>query len=203
MKRITWWAALATLATFVTAGQVEAQTRVAVVNIGTVFSKYKKAENFKAEMEATLKPYKDQAEQIKKSILEHQEGLKKLNPTDTKLREQYENNLRILRRQLEDIDLEARKKIGKRQEEHLVQLYKEVNDHIKAVAQTNGIHIVLGFGEPPGDLLNIKNIERKLTAMDMGGVVPLFFHESLDISETVVLSLNRSYGAVTPTSLQK
>lgn len=210
MKRMTWMvAALATSLTLSLTGQVRAQTtgtRVAVVNIGVVFTKYEKAKNFKKEMEDALKPFKDRAEKIKKDILAYQGGIS--NPaTDIKLKEQYQKAIVDLKRALEDLDLDARKSIGKRQEEHLVQLYKEVSEHIKGVANTNGFHLVLGFGEPPDlDLFSLQNIDRKLTAMNMGGTVPLYFHSALDISDTVVLSLNRSYGGGTvgtPTSNQK
>ena len=210
MKRMTWMvAALATALTFSVTSQAQAQTtgnRVGVVNVGVVFTKYQKAVQFKAEMEAVLKPYKDQAEAIKKNVLAHQEALAKPG-LDEKTKDQYQQNLRVLKRQLEDLDLEARKKIGKRQEEHIVQLYKEVNQHVSAVASANGIHLVLGYGEPPDltELFGLQNVDRKLTMMNMGGVVPLYFHSSLDISEVVVQSLNRSFGGTTatPTGNQK
>src|SRR5438105_10820583 len=147
---MTWMvAALATVATLCLAGQARAQgtgTRVAVVNIGVVFTKYEKAKNFKIEREATLKSFKDEAEKIKKSMLDYQNAIN--NPkVPEKDKEQYAAYLRTLKRQLEDLDMEARKKIGKRQEDHLVQLYTEVSKQIEAIAASNGIHLVLGFGE--------------------------------------------------------
>jgi Skp family chaperone for outer membrane proteins len=201
VKRMTWIVAL--LATFALAGSARAQgTRVALVNIGTVFTKYDKANAFKTEMEKELKPFKDEAEKIKKNMLAWQDAGK--NAKDAKERDTAEQNIRVLKRQLEDLDIEARKKIGKRQEDHLIQLYKEVTHHIKSVASANGIHVVLGYGEPPNqDLFSFMNINRKLSAMDMGAVTPLYFHESLDISEYVVQSLNRSLVNAAPTGLQK
>lgn len=209
MKRMTWMvAALATVTTLCLAGQARAQgtgTRVAVVNYGVVFTKYEKAKNFKEEMERELKPFKEEAEKIKKSVLEYQTAYN--NPkVPEKDKEQYAAYLRTLKRQLEDLDIAARTKIGKRQEEHLVQLYREVSNQIQTIASSNGIHLVLGFGEPPNeDLMSPKNIDRKLTGMDMGYLVPLYFHASLDISEHVVAALNQAYRATsaTPTGGQK
>ena len=207
MKRMTWMVA-ALVGTLCLAGQARAQgtgTRVAVVNIGVVFTKYEKAKNFKEEMERDLKPFKDEAEKIKKNVLDYQNAIN--NPkVPEKDKEQYAAYLRTLKRQLEDLDLEARKKIGKRQEEHLVQLYKEVSAQIQTVASSNGIHLVLGFGEPPNeDLLSFMNINRKLTGMDMGSTVPLYFNPALDISEHVVAALNQAYRgtSATPTGGQK
>ena len=207
MKRMTWF--VAALATLCLTGQVRAQstgTRVAIVNIGVVFTKYEKAKTFKTELETALKPFKEEAEKIKKNILAYQDGLTNPKYTD-KDKEGFAKAIRDLKRQLEDLDLEARKRIGKKQEDHMLQLYKEVAQHIQAVASANGIHLVLGYGDPPdADLMTFPNINRKLAGMDGGALVPLFFHSSLDISEVVVTSLNRSYtGAtnVTPTGLQK
>lgn len=203
MKRMTWM--VAALALTCLTGQVRAQstgTRVAVVNIGTVFTKYEKAKNFKEEMEKTLKPFKDQAEKVKKDILAYQAGINDPKRND-KEKEQYAQAIRVLKRQLEDLDLEARKSIGQKQETHLIQLFKEVSQHIQAVSSANGIHLVMGFGEPPdADLFTFANINRKLSGMDMGGSVPLYYNSALDISEIVVASLNRSYGgavSATPT----
>jgi Skp family chaperone for outer membrane proteins len=206
VNRTIWCAAvLATLATFGLAEKARAQTRVAVVNIGAVLTKYEKAKTIKAEMEQTLKPFKEEAEKIKKNLIAYGEASQKT--TDAKLREQYDQAQRVLKRQLEDLDLEARKKLSTRQEQNLIQLYTEVTKHIEAVANANGIHLVLGFGEPPdANLLTYMNINRKLSAMDMGSTVPLFYHQSLDISETVISSLNRAFTggtAVTPVSNQK
>jgi Skp family chaperone for outer membrane proteins len=202
---MTWIvASLATVATLSLAGQARAQTtgtRVGVVNIGVVFTKYQKAVDFKKEMEATLKPFKDEADKIKKDILAYQAGVSDPK-VEVKLKEQYQQAILQLKRKLEDLDLAARKAIGTKQETHLIQLYKEVAAHIQAVANTNGFHLVLGFGEPPdADLYSIGNVNRKLTAMDMGSIIPLYYHGGVDISETVVASLNRSYSPVpvTPT----
>jgi Skp family chaperone for outer membrane proteins len=203
VKRMTWM--VAALATFALAGQAHAQgTRVALVNIGTVFNKYDKAKNFKTEMEGVLKPFKEEADKVKKDMLAYNEALK--TEKDPQKRDQWEQGLKNSKRRLEDLDAEARRKIGPRQDAHLMQLYKEVSEHIKSVASANGIHVVFGYGEPPdNDLFSPQNVDRKLRMMDMGAMTPLYFHASLDISDYVVQSLNRSYGAVnaTPTASQK
>src|SRR5262245_32331757 len=109
---MTWMvAALATAWTLGVASQAQAQaagTKVAVVNIDTVFNKYQKAIDFKKMMEDTLKPYKDQAEKIKKDVLAYQGGIN--NPqTDIKLKEQYQQAIVKLKRQLEDLRSEERR----------------------------------------------------------------------------------------------
>lgn len=169
-------------------------TRVAVVNVGQVFSKYEKAKTFKSELEETLKPYKTEAEKLRKGVLYYQEQLEKKNFKDY-TKEQFEQGILDHKRKLEDLDRNVRSVIGKKQEDQLVQLWKEVNTHIQAFAQANGIHLVMGYGDPltPEEMTAFPNINRKMQGMDLGSVTPLFVGQGLDISGDVVRSLNDHY----------
>jgi Skp family chaperone for outer membrane proteins len=169
-------------------------TRVAVVNIGLVFSKYDKAKTFKTELEETLKPYKGQAETLRKDILSFKESIEKKDYSKFS-KEQFEAGIVDRQRKMEDLDREVRRLIGKKQEDQLVQLWKEVNTHIQAYAQSNGIHVVMGYGDPmtAEELHAFPNINRKMQGMDLGAAVPLFVGQGLDISNDVVRSLNDYY----------
>lgn len=187
-------------------------TKVAIVNVGLVFSKYDKARFYKGEMEAALKPFKDKGEAIKAEMVKYAEYLKtqgaKLTPKD---REPYEKYLTAKKRELEDLDMEARKQIGKKQEDQIVTLYKELAGAVQAYSQANGIHLVLGYGEQiEGDLYSILNIQRKMNGMDLGSTTPLFLGLGTDISEAIINTLNQHYRAAsggtvpaTPTSNKK
>src|SRR4051794_22095342 len=94
------------------AQQSAAGTRVAIVNVGLVFSKYDKARFYKAELENTLKPFKEKGEIIANEMKKYAEPLKKGSVTDPKLKEQYEQYLLKLKRDMEDLDMQARKLIG-------------------------------------------------------------------------------------------
>jgi Skp family chaperone for outer membrane proteins len=189
--------------------QVPTSTRVAVVNIGLVFSKYDKAQTYKKEMEKILEPFRAKGEKLKKEIMDWSEYIKhpKFDPKD---RERYEQGILNNKRQLEDLDREARAKVGKRQEEQIITLYKDVNDLVKAYALNNGIHLVLAYGEQiEGDLFTFPNINRKMQGMDLGSANPLFFVPGVDISTAIADGLNQSYRAAgtavpaTPTSAGK
>src|SRR5207249_10787942 len=65
-------------------------TKVAVVNIGLVFSEYKKAQNFKVELEGTLKPFKDQAETYRKEVISFQEVIQKVTFPERFKKEDYD-----------------------------------------------------------------------------------------------------------------
>jgi Skp family chaperone for outer membrane proteins len=176
------------------AAAASAGTRVAVVNVGTVFSKYAKAQVFKDELQKTIKPYKDKADSWRKEMIQYQDMIQKGEFTKYK-KEDLEKAILERKRAMEDMDRDVRNLIGKQQEEQLVQLWKEVTGHIKAFGANNGFHLVLGYGDPMDakELDTFANINRKMQGMDLGGVCPLHIAQGMDISEQVVQSLNAAY----------
>lgn len=167
-------------------------TRVAVVNIGHVFNKYERAIRFKADLEDALKPYKDRAAKLTKNIQKCEEAIAAKRFRDFS-KEEYEEKIVQDKRELEDMSREISKLLGKKQEENLVTLWKEVNLGISAYASTHKIDLVIGYGDPiEKELLDqFPNVNRKMQAMDTGSTVPLFIGSRADISEPVVQLLNR------------
>ena len=180
-------------------------TKVAVVNIGLVFNKYTRAIAFKADLEATLAPFKDKAKKLTDQAKGWEEALQG-GKVPEKDREQYINAIKQNRRELEDMSAKIQKDLGVKQEQNLVTLWKEVDMGIAAVAKSQGYQIVLGYGDPmEKELLHLfPNVNRKMQAMDLGSSVPLYVADSADISPIVVYNLNEwcktPKGAVTPTS---
>lgn len=213
MKKTILVLGLATVMLGCLTGRLQAQqpgTRVAIVNVGLVFSKYEKAMFYKAELETTLKPYKEKGEKIAAEMKKYGEPLKEKRVTDPKLKDQYEQYLLKLKRDMEDIDREARNLIGKKQEDQIITLYKEVIGAIQTFATAHGYHLVLGYGQQiEGDPYSFANINRIMQGMDLGSTTPLFLVGGVDISQAVVDSLNVRYrgtgGSVpaVPASTQK
>lgn len=217
MKRIALALALATVAAGSFSGRLHAQaasqpaasTRVAIVNIGWVFSKYEKAKFYKQEMEEVLKPFRQQGEKLRKEIGDWAEAMKA--PTfDQKERDRYERGILDNKRKMEDLEMQVRKLVGKKQEEQIVTLFREISGAVQAYAQANGYHLVLGYGEQvEGELYGITNVSRKMTGLDGGGTNPLFQGAGVEIAPMIVETLNRHYanqGGTTParpTSLNK
>jgi Skp family chaperone for outer membrane proteins len=176
----------------VTAQQVPA-TKVGVVNIGLVFTNYTKAKALKSELDEELKPLKEQAEKIKSAMMKHKEWLENKQNVQTNPG-QVEVSQKALRdgaRALEDLDLKARTMVGKKQETQLVQLYREIQGAVQSYAQQNGYHIILGYGDPPQlDPYAFANVNRRMTAMDMGTFVTMYVQTGLDVSNEVLARLN-------------
>jgi len=181
-------------------------TRVAVINIGTVFTTYKKATTFKQEMEDALKPYKTKIEKLQADIMAWQGVLGK--PDNKYSKEDVERNIVQIKRAIEDEQRNARAVAGKKSETQLVQLWKEINDVVNRVAKSYSFNIVLAYGDPTEAEANgigaFANINRKLQAIEMGSTSPLYFDQSVDITGAVVQTLNAAYDAAgvrgTPTS---
>ncbi len=176
------------------AAPAAAGTKVGLVNVGTVFAKYAKAQAFKEELQKTIRPYKDKADKWQKETIQYQEMIRKADFTQYK-KEDLEKAILDRKRAMEDMDREVRNLIGKQQEEQLVQLWKEVTTHIRAYGASRGFHIVLGYGDPPDakELDTFPNINRKMQGMDLGGLCALHIAPGLDISDEVVQSLNAAY----------
>ena len=88
--------------------------------------------------------------------------------------------------------------VGKKQETQLIQLYREIQTAVQSYAQQNGFHIILGYGDPPQlDPYTFANVNRRMTAMDMGTSVIMYVPPGLDISQEVLTRLNGGAGGVT------
>src|SRR5262249_45044731 len=139
--------------------------RVAVINIGLVFSKYDKARVHNQQLQKLLEPYQLDGKKLKKEILAWTETMKdpKFDPA---LRERYEQGIRNNQRALEDLELKVRKLVGKTQDDQIISLYKEVKEAIQSYALSHGIQVVMGYGEQiDGDVYSAPNILRKMQGM--------------------------------------
>ncbi|MEI7685281.1 MAG: OmpH family outer membrane protein [Planctomycetota bacterium] len=221
MKQILRWGVLATALMVLTGVNARAQgpstmpaTKVGVVNIGLLFTKYDKAQLMKKELENDLMPLKAEAEKIKAVMKQHQEWLEKFgkDPAQMPQTEKSTKAMRDGQRALEDLDMQARKLIGKKQETQLIQLYKEIHSAVQMHAQQNGYHMIFAYGDPPDqDPFTFQNINRKMGGMDMGAAVPYYVQTGLDISNDVLARLNPNRvggggvpnGGVTPVGFQK
>lgn len=176
-------------------------TKVGTVNIGLLFTKYIKAQDMKKTLETDLAPLKAEAEKIKNVMKQHKDWLDKYGTTDATQAEKSTKALRDGQRALEDLDMQARKLIGKKQEAQLIELYKDIHASVQQYAQQNGYNIVLAYGDPPdADTFTFANINRKMSGMDMGAAVPFYTQPGLDISNEVLARLNSGRVPATPVS---
>jgi Skp family chaperone for outer membrane proteins len=166
-------------------------TRVAVVNINMVLKNYQKAQSLNNSIKQEVQGYAQRMEQKKKQITELQAEMAK--PTTTpQQREQMEKNILILNRELQDIDAEARKTIGKKQGDIAVMIFREIESVIQSVAKSNGFDLVLSYPDATTneEMYSQDNVVRKLASQ---AAIPLFYKPHIDMTDAVIKTLNLSY----------
>jgi Skp family chaperone for outer membrane proteins len=175
-----------------------AQPRVAVINLGYVIKNYNKAKFYETEAEEASKPFIERGEKLKSAYVQWNNYVsdpKTAAQLDENKKSEAEKNMIDIKRQIEDNNKEAQKVIGKKRELQIIQLYKEISDHVKAYAAANGFHLVLSYFESTNtaDMFAGANIRRKLEGMSVGACNPLYVADGMDISGPVLESLNRAY----------
>ena len=87
-----------------------------------------------------------------------------------------------------------------KQDQMLVQIYREIHDAVKAYSQANGIHVVLQYSDSldPSEFFMSANIQRKFKGSMAGAYVPLYIADGVDISQAVVTMLNNNIPAAAP-----
>jgi Skp family chaperone for outer membrane proteins len=202
VKKLLRWGVLATALLVVAGaparslaqGQTLPATKVGVVNLGILFTKYEKAAMFKKEIDAELAPLKLESEKIRDLMKKHQEWIEKFGNTDPAQKEKSLKALKDGARALEDLDLNARKVIGKKQETQVIQLYKEIHAGVSQYAVQNGFHVIFAYGDPPDqDPFTFQTINRRMGGLDIGAAVPYYWQTGLDISNEVLARLNAGY----------
>jgi len=176
-----------------------ANTRTAFINIETVLQKYQKAKVYKDEMDKMLEPFRLKAEKLKKEIIQWQTDLQTGKTSDSKAvnKEQWEAGVRNNKRLLEDLQIQVGDLYRKASEKQIVQIYKEIDEAVRAHARAHGFHAVFCYGDSTQiDPLSIENIIRKIRGMESTGcVMPMYIADGLDISMPVAEVLNQRYTA--------
>jgi Skp family chaperone for outer membrane proteins len=199
MKRIIL--TVAVLVLFSTAGQSVndpvqpvGATRVAVINVGYVFHHYDKAIRLKKEIDDLLAPAKREAQQIIESAKGMQAAIAS-GDFRAASKDEYEAKLNAAKTKLEEMDKTIKAQIGKRQEDNLMVLWREVQEATRLYATKQGLQVVIGYGDPMEmrDIDGFPNVNRKMQAMDLGSSVPLFVGERVEIAEGVTELLNKRY----------
>jgi len=166
-------------------------TRVAVVNINKVLKNYGKAQSLNNAIRNKVQGYAKMMNDRRDEMQKAQAELAKPNITP-QMKEQLEKQVVNLQRQLQDIDNEARKVISKEQGDIAVQIFREIEGVIRAVATSNNFDLVLSYPDATEDneMYVQDNVVRKLAAQ---AAMPLYYKPQVDMTAAVIQTLNASY----------
>jgi Skp family chaperone for outer membrane proteins len=168
--------------------------RVATVNMVVVMKGYKKFDVFRTEMDAKAKPYRDKDKELK-DMYKGWQAVAQDAKKSAKEREDAENYLKTLKRQIEDNGANATKVLSALEDDKVVQLYHEIQDAVASYARPNGIHLVLQYTElvSEPDIYSPPNIKRKLQSGQVGACTPMYIADGMDISQAIVTLLNSKF----------
>jgi Skp family chaperone for outer membrane proteins len=171
------------------------QTRIAVCNLSSVIKGYKKYQNFQAEIQADVKKYQENDKKIRDNIDRCVKAIQDTaTPADKKA--EYEKWLQAYKHQLEDNTAEGKAVLGKKSDEQMVILYKEVREVAQRYAASQAIELVLHYNDAdekadPAVFNSPANVARKMQA---GACMPLYITPGMDITETLINMLNGAAG---------
>ena len=115
-------------------------TRVAVLNINSVLKNYSKAQYLNSSIKNEVAGYADRMNKIKEEIAKRQTEMGKPTTT-TPQREAMDKEIVAMNRQLQDMDADARKTITAKQGSIAVQIFKEIETVVDAVAKTEQLRL--------------------------------------------------------------
>ncbi len=163
-------------------------SKIAVINVPLVIKHYKKYQTYEGELKKIADGYEAEEAKLKKEMLSLQELAQKPEANRDKL----EEDMKELKRRHEDLGQRFKKEMGKKQEDQLVQLYKEIEAMVARVAVSRGFEMVLQYTDviEAKDKYNPVFVQRKV----LGGMcLPLYIQSGLDISGDVIANLNYPY----------
>src|SRR5262249_9695103 len=116
--------------------------------------------------------------------------------TPAERKEKLESEIRQRDIQFKASQEDSRRQIAKLTGEHMVQIYKEIEEAVKAFAQANDIEFVLddtdAAKEESENYYNMNNVTRK---MQSGALMPMHWDPRMDISGAIVQMLNSRVAA--------
>ena len=167
------------------------QTKIAVCNLSAVIKGYKKYQNFQAEIKGEIDKFQKKDAEIRENLKKCVEAIANpATPADKKT--EYEKWSVQYKHQLEDNNAEAKNALGKKSDDQMVILYKEVRDEAQRYAASQGIELVLHYNDAdeatqPSEFNSPANVARKMQA---GACMPLYITPGMDITAALVQNLN-------------
>jgi Skp family chaperone for outer membrane proteins len=168
------------------------RTRVAVINLQQVIKQYRKWSDFEETYKKAYGAYQADFERKKAQGLELKNQMEKT--ADEAAKERFQNQLKELDRQVQDLGETAKKYLSKMRDEQAVQIYHEVEQAVEAYARANDIEMVMHFNDAVAqvDLYHPSNIQRKLQT---GACMPMYVAPGMNITDTISAMLNQRLGA--------
>jgi Skp family chaperone for outer membrane proteins len=161
----------------------------AYINLAVVVKGYDRYKHFTDEMKEDVSDTETRVNKLKAQLQASAKELSEpdLTPEDKKT---IERRITQQQRRLEDLMKEGREMIGKKTDQHMVLIYRDIQEEVARYAKAHGIEAVLHYNDAPSDSKDYftpQNVARKMQA---GALTPVYLAPGLDISDKIVKELN-------------
>jgi RNA polymerase sigma factor (sigma-70 family) len=170
------------------------QTRIGLINMTRMVKGSKHFQALQADLHGRVKQAQEKLEVLKAQMRQAQTGVD--DPaTPAGRRETSADEVRRLRREIEDEEERAKRTLNKREGDALTIMYREVEEAARRFAQARGLELVLFYNDvvTEADFYNPSTLQRKMS--QTGALVPLVVSPGMDITDSVTEALNRAYEA--------
>jgi outer membrane protein len=169
------------------------RTKIGLVNLAHVVKNYKKYKTMQEEMKAEVEPFQQRDKEFNTQIEELTRQLKDPKTPADKIVE-LDAKLKKLIHEREENSNAARKVLGKKNEEQMVLIYKEVREAAQKYARANDLELMLHYNDSLGDDPDHDspmNVARKVQS---GACMPLYAAPGIDVSKEILAMLNDKAG---------
>jgi Skp family chaperone for outer membrane proteins len=173
------------------------QTRIALLNLTQVIKGYNKYLNFQNDMKGLLKVYETKDTDLRTKLTGYQKDLQKPDLAPQQ-KEQIEKEMKRLQREIEDNGNDAKNVVGKRSDDEMLLLYKEVQDAAQRFAVARNYDLVLTYNDAPHESPEYYAPMTVARRMQTAALLPLYAAHGMDISDEVKNALNTAYGPAKP-----
>jgi len=176
-----------------------ARTRIALFNLTYVIKNYDKYKDFQVEIKEIVEPFQRKDAHLRRQLDKLRAEAEKLSADRSnsgqkaelleKKRNVLETKAKQVQRQLEDNGMAVKMKLGKRSDEEMKILFRDVDEAVKRYAASHDLDLVLHYNDAVtrDDYLSARNIALKLAST---ALVPLTFDPTMNISKDISELLN-------------
>lgn len=173
------------------------RTRIALVNVASIIRNYEKFKNANANIKSEALNLDATLKAKKQAILDRQtqaqNSAANLSPEQ---KTQMAHDLRAMERDFDDQAADMKQHLQKEELELMVQVYRELEDTVKAYALSADLDLVLQYSDvPPEEANNPNAVARRVGTP---GTMPIYVNAGMDITNAIIGIMNQNLRTAAP-----
>jgi Skp family chaperone for outer membrane proteins len=166
------------------------RTRIGLINLNFVIKNHGKYKQLQEEIKKLAAPFQEREAELRSELKELQAKAQK----EPDQRKELEGQFRDIQRKLQENGTKAQARLGKRNDEEMKIIYKQVEAAAERYAAAHDLDIVLHYNDASTkeDHDSAQNITRKL---NVPALQPLYLASGIDITTEILTDLNQRNAA--------